>query len=100
MNCVALLEYFVSMSTSSDSISNNNSSDSFSVSDLYSSSTDTVDLSSSSDDYAFQFLLRSYEGMLCENSFSSASQLPFWWLAEEVAGLQSLVVTTNVPLPF
>ena len=85
------------MSTSSGSISNYDSSHSYS--DSKGSSTDALDSLSSSDDHNFQFLLRLDKDILSENSISSASQLPFWWLAEEAAALQSLVVTTNAPLP-
>ena len=63
------------------------------------SSTDTLDSSSSSYNDDFQFLFSSDEEMSSSDSLSSASLLPFWRLAEEVTGLQSLVVTINFALP-
>ena len=60
---------------------------------------DAHDSTSLSDAYDVQFVFVSDEEMSCEDSFSPASQLPFWWLNDEAACLHSLVVTTYIPLP-
>ena len=85
------------MNTSSGNFPNYDSSNCSSDSNGF--TMDAHDSTSLSDAYDVQFVFVSDEEMSCEDSFSPASQLPFWWLNDEAACLHSLVVTTYIPLP-